>query len=200
MASVSAEVGKPAGMFRMRFSTCPSSATSTHQRALRLEPHEFDMLEPDIQLGGEHDAGGAREPGQQARGLHQHVLDRLAGGRPPAPRSRACHSRSGRRSASAHRRRSAGPVRSAAGRPRCAAHRSGRAVRGPTSRCGPRPATATSAAAARYCASRPARRSRDSSRRSGGKSRANARSAGRARPGSRRSGCRGTPNARNSLR
>ena len=57
-----------------------------------------------------------------------------------------------------------------------------RAVRDPTSHCGPKRATATSAAGAKYCASRPARRSRDSSRRSGGKSRATGRSTGRARP------------------
>ena len=51
------------------------------QRALRLEPHEFDMLEPHIELGGEHDAGGAGQSGQKARGLREHIFNRGSGRR-----------------------------------------------------------------------------------------------------------------------
>ena len=42
------------------------------QRALRLEPHEFDMLEPRVGLGGQHDAGGAAQAGQKSRRFGQH--------------------------------------------------------------------------------------------------------------------------------
>ena len=34
-------------------------ADQDDHRPLRLEPHEFDMLEPRIRFGGEDDAGGA---------------------------------------------------------------------------------------------------------------------------------------------
>ena len=101
------------------------------QRPFRLQPHEFDVLQPHVRLRGEHHAGGMRQAGQQA------PRPRSARSRPtcrrprPGTRSGAARSRSGRRSASARRRRSAGPIPSAAARPRCAARRSGRAAPGP---------------------------------------------------------------------
>ena len=49
------------------------------QRPFGLEPHEFDVLQPHVRLRGQHHAGRVGQSGQQARGLGQHVLDRLAG-------------------------------------------------------------------------------------------------------------------------
>ena len=49
------------------------------QRALRLEPHELDVLQPHVRLCGEHHAGRAGQTREQPRGLGQHILDRLAG-------------------------------------------------------------------------------------------------------------------------
>ncbi len=53
-----------------------------HQGALGLQPHELDMLEPDVALDRQHDAGRMGEAGQEAARLRvEHVLDRLTGGR-----------------------------------------------------------------------------------------------------------------------
>ena len=47
------------------------------ERALRLQPHEFDVLEPHIALGGEHDAGRAGQPRQCLRGFGEDRFQRL---------------------------------------------------------------------------------------------------------------------------
>jgi hypothetical protein len=39
------------------------------------------VLEPRVRLARQHDAGGACQPGEQARRLVQHAFDRLAGAR-----------------------------------------------------------------------------------------------------------------------
>ena len=44
------------------------------QRALGLEPHELDMLEPLVRFRRQHHAGGAAEPGEKAGRFGQHTL------------------------------------------------------------------------------------------------------------------------------
>ena len=62
-------------MATTRFSTEPSSPTSTASALLGLEPHEFDLLQPDVVLGRQHDAGAAGQIGEQARRLRQRALE-----------------------------------------------------------------------------------------------------------------------------
>src|SRR6516225_3582069 len=61
----------------------PVLADQNDHGALGLKPHELDMFEPRVRFGGEHHAGGAAQPGEQARSFGQHAFDRfcLAGGR-----------------------------------------------------------------------------------------------------------------------
>src|SRR5262249_53428210 len=52
-------------------------ADQDHHGALGFEPDEFDMLEPRIGFGREHNASGAAQAGKQARSLGKHRFDRF---------------------------------------------------------------------------------------------------------------------------
>ena len=52
-------------------------ADQHHQRAFRLETNEFDMLQPRIGFGGQHDCGGPREAGEPGQRLAERRFDRL---------------------------------------------------------------------------------------------------------------------------
>ena len=72
VASDSAEVGRPGGSARMRFSTCPSSATSTTSARSGSSRTNSICLSRVFDLRRQHHAGGARQPGQHAGGFGQH--------------------------------------------------------------------------------------------------------------------------------
>ena len=50
VASVSAEVGRPGGSVEDAVLDLPVLGDQHHQRALGLEPHELDVLEPRVRL------------------------------------------------------------------------------------------------------------------------------------------------------
>ena len=66
-----------------RFSTEPSSPTSTTSARVGSMPDELDMLEADVGLAGEHDAGAARQAGQRLARLGEHGLDACGPARRP---------------------------------------------------------------------------------------------------------------------
>ena len=74
-------------------------ADQHRQRLLRLQAHEFDVLEPGVLLGGEDDARAARQAGEQRRRLRQRALEAafLGGGAHLAVDARALLARRGRR-------------------------------------------------------------------------------------------------------
>ena len=164
----------PAGVATTRFSTEPSSPTSTASAFCGSRSQEFDMFEPDIVL-----ASSARfrrrgsGPTTGSSSASARLRSRLPPRRPgPDGRCARAPRERGRRIRAGRRRRSGGRAGWADVRRWCAARRSGPVPRGPASRCAPRPATARSAACATDAASRPVRRSRGRNRRSGGRFRA----------------------------
>ena len=96
------------------------------QRLGRLELDELDVLERHLVLGGEHHAGAARHARQHLAGLGQHVLQRGAVARRPDLRLDDAALLVGQ-VAELHEgvdEEAQALAASAAGRPRCAAHRS----------------------------------------------------------------------------
>ncbi len=91
-----------------------------HQRALGLEPHEVDVLEANIGLGGEHHAGRPGETGQHSGGLVEHRLHRAAGGGDFRFHVAAIIFAEIADFHQAHRQRSASRARSATARMKCA--------------------------------------------------------------------------------
>ena len=65
----------------MRFSTSPSSPTSTASARPSTETDELDLLQPLALLVDQHDAGAARQARQHLARLAEQLLDRAA---PPA--------------------------------------------------------------------------------------------------------------------
>ena len=76
--------GRPGGTSMTRFSTAAVLAHQDDQRAARPEAHEFDMLQPRVDLRRHDHAGAVRQAGEQRRRLAQHVFDAGAGGSPAA--------------------------------------------------------------------------------------------------------------------
>ena len=79
VASDSAELGSPGGRLEDAVLDLPVLGDQHHQRALRLEPHEFDVLEPGVGLHRQHHAGGAGQSGQHAGGIVEHRVHRFRG-------------------------------------------------------------------------------------------------------------------------
>ena len=50
------------------------------ERAGLVQPHEFEVLQPRVILGGHHDPGAPRQTGQKGGGFGQHALERLRPG------------------------------------------------------------------------------------------------------------------------
>ncbi len=65
----------PGGVATTRFSIEPSSATRIASARPDFETHEFDMFQPRVGLGGQHDAGAPSHFGQQARGLGERAFE-----------------------------------------------------------------------------------------------------------------------------
>ena len=77
LTSVSAAALVPASSETMRFSTLPSAPTSTASARVPFSWHEIELLEAQLALRSEHDAGRLAQPGQRRRGGRERVLDRL---------------------------------------------------------------------------------------------------------------------------
>ena len=79
VASVNAECRQSGRQRQDAVLDLPILGNQHDQRALRLEPHELDVLEPRVRLHRQHHAGRARQSRQHARGFGQHGVDRLGG-------------------------------------------------------------------------------------------------------------------------
>ena len=75
-ASVSADVGTPGGSGSTRFSTCPSSATSTTSARSGSSRTNSMCLRREFNFGVSTTAGGARQPRQMRQRLADRLLDR----------------------------------------------------------------------------------------------------------------------------
>ena len=121
----SAEAGRPGGSSMTRFSTEPSSPTSTTSARPASSRTNSMCLSRRRRLGGGDDAGAARQAGEHGRRLGQQPARRCGPGRrrAPAPRCGRVPRRETSPTSSRRRRRSAGRPRSAGGRRWCAARR-----------------------------------------------------------------------------
>ena len=131
VASVSAEGGTPGGKRQHAVLDLAILADQHDQRALRLQPHELDMLEPRVGLGGQHHRRRRGSGRTAASGFAKRRLDRLRaadGGelaldRLPLGLGEVADLHQG------VDEEAQAAARSAAGRRTYAAHRSGRAAR-----------------------------------------------------------------------
>ena len=138
------------------------------KRAAGPEINKLDMLERPVLLGRDDDPGAMRQPAQRARRLFQGLRQALAAGRRKGFRCCAARPRRGGRSPAARGRRGAAQPRSAAGQPRCAERiEQPRLFEIGHHVADRRRRQILAEAGATGCASRSARRSRHSRRRSG---------------------------------
>ena len=77
MASISADEGTPGGKRQHPVLDLAVLADQHHQRPLRLQPHEFDMLQPRIGFRGQHHRRGPGQAGQPRQGFAEGGFDRL---------------------------------------------------------------------------------------------------------------------------
>ena len=79
VASDKRRTGQPGRQREDAVLDLPVLGNQHHQRALGLEPHELDVLEPRVRFHRQHHAGRARQPRQHAGGFGQHRIDRFRG-------------------------------------------------------------------------------------------------------------------------